>query len=378
MAGALSLSSALGVFVRAMRRTDTRRVRTISRDRYRAVARRTGVKARLRPAAPVLNAVILVAALVFVLSASPLLAGAIGQGVSQLGASLGDVFPQQQGTRTLELPNGGGTVTAADPVAEGLPDFTKDPALTLKGAVPVFALQEGRTVEIALNGTAAATVTPDSSGAFGTALTLRDGPNAIALTLLAGKDIVAHSSYTVVLDRTPPTVEITKPKAGDSVDGPNVTVSGKAEAGATVTVNDTTVVPSQDGTFSTFVTAGAGPFTVTVLARDRAGNETTTKAAITVRGGATAGPLAVSVTLDKTKVTPGAFVTATIFLTANGAPQANQQVTLSVGVIAIASATTDATGVARISFAAPPNEGDAAVVVIAAGASGRATLTVAK
>lgn len=360
-----------------MRRTDARRVR-VPRDRYRAVARQTGVRARLRPAIPALNAAILVAALAFVLMATPLIGGALGSGVSQLGQSFGDVFPQQQGTRSIDLPNGGGTVTAADPVAQGLPDFTKDPALSLKGSVPAFALQPGRTVEVALNGTVAGTLSLDASGAFATALILRDGPNAIALTLLDGKDIVAHSSYTVVLDRQPPTLEITKPKAGDTVDGPNVTVSGKAEPGATVIVNDTTVVPAQDGTFSAFVVAGAGPFTVSVVARDRAGNETTSKAAITVKGGATAGPLAVSVTLDKTKVVPGGFVTATIFLTASGIAQANQQVTLSVGVITIGSATTDPTGVARISFAAPPNEGDAAVVVIAQGASGRATLTVAK
>ena len=47
-------------------------------------------------------------------------------------------------------------------------------------------------------------------------------------------------------------------------------------------------------------------------------------------------------------------------------------------VITIGSAVTDSTGIARISFAAPPNEGDASVVVLAAGTSGRATLTVAK
>jgi hypothetical protein len=245
--------------------------------------------------------------------------------------------------------------------------------------VPTFALQPGRTVEVALNGAVISTVTPDANGAFGAALTLREGPNAIGLTLLSGTDIVAHSSYTVVLDRQPPAVDVTKPKSGDTLDGPNITVTGKAEVGATVIVNDRTIVPAQDGTFSEFVQAAPGPLTITVIARDRAGNETTVKTPVTVKGTtATAGPLAVSVTLDKTKVAPGGFVTATIFVTASGAPQAKKNVTLSVGVITIGSATTDPTGVARISFYAPPNEGDAAVVVLVDGASGRATLTVAK
>ena len=342
------------------------------------MARHTGVQARLPRPIPALNAGILVLAGLFILYTTPLVGGALGSGVSELTTSFGDVFPQGQGTRSIDLPSGGASVTAADPVAQGLPDFTKDPALTLKGAVPAFALGAGRTVEVALNGAVVSNVPPDVAGAFSAALTLRDGPNAIALTLLSGKDMVAHSSYTVVLDRVAPALEITKPKSGDTVDGPNVTVTGKTEAGATVVLNDRTIVINQDGTFTDFVTASAGPLTITLVARDRAGNETTVKTPITVKGTATAGPLAVSVTLDKTKVLPGGFVTATIFLTANGAPQANQQVTLSVGVITIGSATTDASGVARISFFAPPNEGDAAVVVLATGASGRATLTVAK
>jgi glucodextranase-like protein len=360
-----------------MRRADTRRAR-IPRDQFRAVARGTGVQARLPRAVPALTGAILVVAGLFVAFATPLVGRALGSGVSDLSSSLGDVFPQGQGTRSIDLPNGAGSVTAADPVAQGLPDFTKDPALALSGAVPAFALAPGRTVEVALNGAVVSNTAPDATGAFTAALTLRDGPNAIALTLLSGKDIIAHSSYTVVLDRQPPTLTLTSPKSGDTVDGPNITVTGKAEAGATVIVNDRTIVINQDGSFTDFVTAPAGPLTITLVARDRAGNETTVKTPVTVKGAASAAPLAVSVTLDKTKVLPGGFVTATIFLTANGAPQANQQVTLSVGVITIGSATTDTTGVARISFFAPPNEGDAAVVVLATGASGRATLTVAK
>jgi hypothetical protein len=87
----------------------------------------------------------------------------------------------------------------------------------------------------------------------------------------------------------------------------------------------------------------------------------------------------VSVTLDKPRITPGGFVTATIFVIGtNGVPRAAEQVSLSVGVIPIASAVTDSTGIARVSFFAPPNEGDASVVVLASGTAGRATLTVAK
>jgi hypothetical protein len=236
----------------------------------------------------------------------------------------------------------------------------------------------GRVVEVGLNGKVAVTLTPDAGGAYATTLTLVEGPNPIVLRLLSGTDVVASSSYLVVLDRVAPGLVVTKPLPNDTVDGPNVMITGKAEVGATIVVNDRVIVPGQDGSFNESYPAAAGPFTVAVLARDRAGNETTVKTAITVKAQTSTAPLQVLVILDKVKVTPGQFVTADILVTANGLPKSDEQVSLSVGVVPIASARTDATGRARISFFAPPNEGEASVVVLATGASGRAALTVAK
>lgn len=349
----------------------------VPRQRYRAVARDTGVRARLRRSPRGLDVAILVVATLFVLAATPRFAGAVGTGVDDFGERMAALFPALRGSRTIELPSAGGTVTT-DPVAVNLPDFTKEPSLALSGRVPTFALVSGRTVEISLNGAPVATVTPDAAGMFGAPLALREGPNAIALTLLSGKDVVAHSSYTVVLDRQAPALAVSKPRAGDAIDGSNVIVQGKAEPGATVTINERTIVPAQDGTFSDSFTATPGSLAITVIARDRAGNETKIAIPVTVKPSATAAPVSVSVTLDRTKVKPGQVVTAEIRVTVNGVPSADQLVSLSVGVVAIGSARTDASGVARIGFAAPPNEGDAAVVVLANGASGRATLTVAK
>jgi len=252
------------------------------------------------------------------------------------------------------------------------------PALKLSGRIPVFALAAGRTVEISLNGSLVGNLTPDDAGLFAQDLALVEGPNALALTLLSGKDVVARSAYTVVLDRQPPTLALSKPNAGELVDGPNVVVQGKAEAGASVIVNERTIVPAQDGAFSDSFTATPGALTITVVARDRAGNETTVRAPITVKAPASTAPLTVAVTLDNTRVRPSQQVLAEIRVTANGLPKVDELVTLSVGVVTIGSVRTDASGTVRIAFAAPPNEGDAAVVVLAGGASGRATLTVAR
>jgi hypothetical protein len=116
---------------------------------------------------------------------------------------------------------------------------------------------------------------------------------------------------------------------------------------------------------------------ITVVARDRAGNETTSKANVTVRA-PTAVAALVTVTLDRIKVKPGEILGANIRVTENGIPKVGALATLSVGVITIGSAVTDISGNTRIAFAAPPNEGDASVVVFAAGTSGRTTLTIAR
>lgn len=363
--------------MKAFSSAGTSRRPPVPRERYRAVARRSGVRARLRRPAMALDAAILVLAIAFTFVATPRIADALGAGASDLGSRLGEAFPALQGSKPIDLPSGGGTVSA-DITAVNVPDFTREPQLALAGRVPAFALAAGRKVEIALNGVLVATLDPDAAGAFASTLTLREGPNAVALSLVSGRDVVAHTAYTVVLDRLPPALALTRPTSGESITGPNVTVQGKAEPGATVTVDGRTIVPAQDGSFTDSFTAAPGALTITVVARDRAGNETSVKTPITVKAPATSAPLTVAVTLDRAKVTPGTIVTAQIVVTANGAPRADEQVTLSVGVITIGSARTNASGTAFIGFAAPPNEGDAAVVVLAGGAAGRATLTVAK
>jgi len=349
----------------------------MDRDRYRAAARQTGVRARLPGPLLALDAVLLAVAVVFVLTAAPRVGGAVSSGVDDFGARLGEIFPALPGSKPIDLPTTAGNVNA-QLAADNVPDFTRDPQLKLSGRVPAFAMAAGRTVAVKLNGATVATINPEAGGAFASALTLTEGPNAIELALLSGTDVVATGSYLVVLDRQPPALTVTRPAAGDSVEAPTVSVQGKAEPGATVVVNERTIVPAQDGSFNDSFTAGAGPLTITVVARDRAGNETTTKTAITVKPATQAGQLVVTVTLARTRVQPGGFVIADIRVTSNGQPVANEPVTLSVGVITIGSTRTDQFGNARITFAAPPNEGDAAVVVLASGTAGRATLTVAK
>ena len=351
----------------------------MGRDFYRARARSSGVAPKLDLQRPprILTFAVLAFALVLVAAIGPRAGVAWDNGIASLGTTLSEVFPQLEGSKPIDLPSGGGTVSAD--ISATLPDFTRDPQVKVAGRVPGFAQAEGRMVEVTLNGALLTSIAPDQAGAFSANVDLRDGPNAIAVALVSGKDVIAHSSYTVVLDRQPPALALTSPSANASVTGPTVTVVGTSEAGTTITIDGRQIVSAQDGSFTDRFTATPGAATITVVARDRAGNETTVKTPITVVAPTQTVPLTVTVILDFVKVTPSKVVTAQIFVTANGQPKADEQVTLSVGVITIGSARTNSAGMASIGFAAPPNEGDAAVVVLASGgASGRATLTVAK
>jgi hypothetical protein len=155
-------------------------------------------------------------------------------------------------------------------------------------------------------------------------------------------------------------------------------VEGKAEAGATVLVNDRSVIVGQDGSFSDSQTVPLGAVAVIVIARDRAGNETKAELGVTVMPKTGIGAAQVSVVLANATVKPGGFVSASISVLNGLMPQAGLTVSLQVGVVPIRTAVTDANGRAVISFAAPPNEGVTQVVVLAGAASGSAVLTVAK
>ncbi len=355
---------------------EARRRVPVPRERYRAVARNAGLAPRLRHAPAPLDGAILFVAVAFLLFSSPIVGGVIGAGVADVGARLAELFPANAGTGTIQLPGGSGVVSG-QPVSE-LPDYTRQAQFPLVGRVPAFAIGQDRRVAVSLNGAVVATVAIDPSGVFRVPLSLREGANTIELALVSASDVVARSTYRVTLDRKPPPLTLSRPVNGATVDGPTVFVQGTAEPGATVIVNDRTVVVAQDGSFSDSFTASPGALPITVLARDRAGNETTAKAAVTVKAPATSADLTVQVVLDRTTVKPGATVTAQVVVFTRTGPRADELVTLSVGVITIGSARTNAAGVAQISFAAPPNEGDAAVVVLASSASGRATLTVAR
>jgi Glucodextranase, domain B len=355
-------------------RTAPRRRDPVSRDRYRAIARDAGVRGPARPLW--VNTALAGTLGVIALITLPLAGSAIGSGLGHVVTSIQQAIPLLQGRASIDIPAGGSSSIGAAPVADSLPAYTREPQLQLTGKVPSFAVQEGRSLQIILNGAVVATTPLDPSGAFNAALGLKDGPNSIGVALLADRDVVASSTYTVVLDRTPPTMTIERPTAGSTVDSRNIVVAGTTEQGSTITVNGRVVVTTPEGGFTDSFSAAPGSVPITIVSRDRAGNETTQKLTVTAQQVTQAAGATVTVTLDKATVKPGQGVLVTVYVVGVTGPRAGVIVSGSAGVAGIGTAVTDGTGTARLSFAAPTTEGDVSVVVFADGSSGRASLTI--
>jgi len=114
--------------------------------------------------------------------------------------------------------------------------------------------------------------TADGGGSFSVQVGLGEGPTVIAVV---ATDMAGHSgtdSVSVVVDTIPPLLSLESPRLESATE---VNISGTTEAGATVSVGGRSVVAAADGSFAFTVEITVGTPSVTVEARDAAGNRNT-------------------------------------------------------------------------------------------------------
>lgn len=300
-------------------------------------------------------------------------------GIEDLGGSLVSALPQNEDSE-LVMSERQVTVSTA-PILDTLPEFVSVNVFQFEGRVPAFALKPDSVISLSLNGKVITDLTILPDGRFGgVPLQLQDGPNVIKAALVEGTTEIATTSHTVVVDRKAPSITILRPTKGQAIEGDEVIVEGSTEAGADVTINDRALRPNPDGSFTERVLAAPGPFKIVIVAKDRAGNETKTEINVNVsESQAGAAGLTLAVSVDRAVVKPGQTVTAEVHAIQDGQLRPDVPITLQVGVITIGTYRTDASGVARISFAAPNHEAeDVTVIVLGGGTSGRATFSVVK
>lgn len=191
-------------------------------------------------------------------------------------------------TSPIQVPDGNITITyyardnasnQEDPNSLSLKVKTALPQITVLsptegslGSVQSVTLT-GRTEagsSVTVNGISA-TVQP--TGEFSALVALSEGANAIQIIATDVAGNVGQTRVNVTLDTKPPVLTLTSPKIYSTVMTQQVAVSGKTEAGATVTVAGSQVNVAADGSFSVmYMFPKEGLNVVDVTATDAAGN----------------------------------------------------------------------------------------------------------
>lgn len=118
-----------------------------------------------------------------------------------------------------------------------------------------------------------------SEGTFTFSLNLKKGENTIVAKVKdqASNESVPSDKYTVLYLSDAPSLEITSPSDRSQYYGTKqqqVTISGKTNFGADLTINDRWVKVGDDGAFSSTVSLNEGENTFNIKATDEAGTVT--------------------------------------------------------------------------------------------------------
>ncbi len=165
------------------------------------------------------------------------------------------------------------TIAPAPPRLYPLPNATNSANLTISGYA-----EAGSTVEIIINSQSISKTLADNNGNFKFEnLTIKEGNNRIEARAIdkAGNQSSLTEPAIVILDKTPPTLEVNYPpdNVTFSSDKREVVVSGATEENATVTVNGFWAITDQEGNFSYNLILNNGENKITVEAADAAGNK---------------------------------------------------------------------------------------------------------
>lgn len=160
-----------------------------------------------------------------------------------------------------------------------LATYTNNARITVNGSA-----EAGSTVTLFRDGVDVDNQLVANDGQFSFKnLTLKEGSNSFTAKSKdgAGNESSDSNQVTVILDTTSPKVTISEPSDGATTSSQFMTVSGKTEPKAHVTINDAQQIVGADGSFSGVVTLQSGSNTITVVVTDEAGNQTRVNRTVT-------------------------------------------------------------------------------------------------
>lgn len=139
--------------------------------------------------------------------------------------------------------------------------------------------QAGTTVYLKINTRESGSVVTDSSGTFTFGnIVLNEGDNRFVAYAkdASGRKSDETEPFILNLDTRAPTLEITSPNSGETLGGAEkkvLEVQGKTSEATQMYVNDSWVIMNPDGTFNYKVQLQPGENTLTMFAKDDAGNK---------------------------------------------------------------------------------------------------------
>lgn len=153
------------------------------------------------------------------------------------------------------------------------PEHTNQQTITLSGNT-----EPGATVKLTFDENPQETLA-DGAGEFSFNVTLQNGNNTFSATATdqSGNQSQKSDNYQVFFDNKAPDLEIVSPNDGASFFGSTqrqVTIEGKTESEAQITINDRIISVDDFGGFQYTTTLNEGGNTFNVKATDLAGNTT--------------------------------------------------------------------------------------------------------
>jgi len=153
-------------------------------------------------------------------------------------------------------------------------EATNSAQFSLKGYT-----EPGATIKIYNSGLSLGETVADDEGSFSIEnLKLTSGRNEITAVAQDAADNESQPSMSSVInyDTTPPSLEVTYPEDGETIAGleNQITLEGKTEEGAKISVNGRLVIVGPEGDFNYQYSLEEGENTFIIIAQDKAGNQT--------------------------------------------------------------------------------------------------------
>jgi len=176
------------------------------------------------------------------------------------------------------------SISPAAPQISSLPDQTKTRSVTISGTA-----ESGSTIIVTLNDEVAFDTLADKEGLFTGELSLIGGENIISAIAkdAAGNKSRDSKQLTIIYDANPPSLVLLQ-EIPSQFDKSAITINGKTEVGAKVTINERQVVVNTEGVFNHAVQLESGKNAIVIIARDSADNTRKIERSVTYSGGSEA------------------------------------------------------------------------------------------